>query len=169
MSLEASIQSLEKTLKEQIDLQKQILEGQARIFEQAQQIGAGKGAKASAKAAPAKAAAAEKKAEPAPAAEEKKVDPYAGDNGVAKMRTEAAAYLNEQNTDGLDDRKLKVSKLIEHFGGVLKAPEGEPRGLPTIPEDKRSEFAGVIYGLSKGEDFPEIFGEAKSAEDDLLG
>lgn len=172
MSLEASIQSLEKTIKEQIDLQKQILEGQARIFEQAQQIGAGKGAKASTKAAATKAAepAAEKKAEPAPAATAAEPtpakNPYAGDAGFAKLKAEVAPYLNVTDATELADRKAKFTKLIEHCGGRLT---GDPKGLPTIPEDRRMEFGDLIATLASGEDLPEIFGEAKSAEDDLLG
>lgn len=165
----ASVQSHEKVLKEQVDLQKQILEGQARIFEQAQQIGAGKGAKASTKAASTKAAAApaaEKKADPAPAVEEKKADPYAGDAGFAKLKTEVAPYLNVTDATELADRKAKFTKLIEHCGGRLT---GDPKGLPTIPEDRRMEFGDLISTLAAGEDLPEIFGEAKSAEDDLLG
>lgn len=161
----ASVQSLEKTIKEQIDVQRQIVEGQGRILEQAQQANAAKGAKASTKAAATKTAepAAEKKAEPAPATkpEETNADRYVGQEGLAKLKAELTPYLNLEDGPELNERKTKFAKLLKHLGAS--------KGIGTLPEDKRSEFAGVIYGLSKGEDFPEIFGETKSEEDDLLG
>lgn len=170
----ASVQSHEKVLQQQIDLQRQIVEGQGRILEQAQQASAGKGAKASAKTTSTKSAAApaaEKKADPAPAATpaaepETAKNPYAGDAGFAKLKGEVSLYLNVDDATELADRKTKFAKLIEHCGGRLT---GNPKGLPTIPEDRRMEFGDLVSTLARGEDLPEIFGESKSEEDDLLG
>lgn len=176
MSLEASIQSLEKAIVKQIGLQEQIIEGQALILQRAQEAST-KATKPTAKPAakPAAKAAAKPAAEPAaPAAEpEAAVEPatapeptpptnsYAGDDGFAKLRAEASAYMTVTDDAEKKDRAAKFGKLIEHCGGTLK---GDPKGLPTVPEDRRPEFAGYIATLAKGEDLPEVFGD-----DDLLG
>lgn len=134
MSLEDKLESLEKAVVALTDVMGQVVEGQARNLEAIQSMSSAAAAK------PAKATKATKSTkEAAPAKEPEAENPYAGEDGFAKLGGIAREYINGGGEDQVEHRKSQIAAFFkkhgaENFGG--------------LPEDKRPEMAKYLEDLT---------------------